>query len=273
MSFHLGAYTVLTAGAITDSGANAATDPEISQRNNHYIFTEDYRMLADAAFGATLTRANWSIPTWNQYTKMNLWPVNRSLTIPSPPQMDYWGDAAPPIPKNEELSLLLTDTALEQITAFIWLAPTNFSQNLPRGIDPVPVLECRVNFTASSITANQWSGLQALTFEQSLRGGVYAVVGAEFQGANLLAFRLVFPRAPIYHTRKLRPGGLCSSATGDLMAYNLPKRQYTWGEWGRFSTFEPPQIEFWIITTGTPVVEGRLWLVRITDGMDVQYAA
>lgn len=270
--FHILANTIATGGSVTDKDTPAAVDSEISQRNSHYILTEQYDLLAAALFGATITRANISVPTWNQVTKFNVWPPNRNVAIPSPPQLDTWFDYPPPLPMNEEIIAQITDTASEQATMFSWIAPHgNWTMNLPKGKGPLPIFEARVFFTASSITQNLWSGLQNITFEQSLRGGTYAVVGCEVQGTNLLAFRLVFPRAPIWHNRKLRPGGLCTTAIGDLMSYNLPKRQFSWGEWGRFSTFELPQMEFWINTTGTPAIECRLWLVWLSDSMDVQY--
>lgn len=271
MSFHMIAYTTAFSGSATNQDMTAATDSEISQRNSHYILTEDYKMLFATYFGATATRLNILAPSWNQVTKFNVWPPMRAVTVPSAPYVDNWTSYPPPMPQNEEIQFQASDTAAEQCTAFAALAPSNWTRNVPQGKMPLPVMEARINFTAASITQNLWSGLQSITFEQSLRGGTYSLVGAEIQGANLLAARFVFPRAPIYKTRKLRPGVICQNAIGDTPIVNRLHGPLWLGELGRFSTFEPPQMEFWINTTGTPAIEGRLYLVWLSDSMDVQY--
>lgn len=271
MPFHLAAYTQATGGAVVDTGSTAATDSELSQRNSHYILTEDYRLLATCHVGATITRANITAPSWNAVGKVNSWPINRSVAISSPPRIDSWLNYPLPLPQNEEISVNITDSASEQATSFLWLGSNNWNQNLPRGKGPLPIMEIRLNFTAASITQNLWSGLQSVTFEQSLRGGTYSIVGCECFAANVLACRLVFPRAPMYQGRKLRPGFLCQQALGDLPAAPFPDNPLVWGEYGRFSTFEPPQVEFWINTTGTPAIEMRWWVVWLTDDMNVTY--
>lgn len=271
MSFHLLSWSLATGGSIVDTAVTPVPDPEIAVNGNNFVFTEPFEMWASALFGATITRANYSLPQWNQYTKFNIWPPNRSLGIPSPPQLDTWFDYPVPFSQNENFSLLVTDTTSEQATAFTWIAPRGQIRNLPSGQDPVPIIETRWTLSSASITQNVWSTLQTPVLEQNLRAGTYAIVGSQVQGTNLLAYRWVFPRAPIWQGRKLRPGGLATNAIGDLMEYNLPRRQFTWGEWGRFSTFELPKLEFFINTTGSPTIEGRLWLVHIKDSTDVTY--
>jgi hypothetical protein len=272
MPFTTLAYTLATGGAVTDSDMTAVSDAEISQRNSHYIFTEDYKLLAAAFFGATATRLNMQPPTWNAITRFNVWPPNRAVTVPSNPQLDWWDTYPAPIPQNEEFTLKVSDTANEQVTAFLWLGSGgNWNRNLPAGKPPVPIFECRLNFTTPALVANAWSGLTTPTFEQSLRGGTYAVVGMEGQGAGILAARLVFPRAPMYKQRKMRPGFLMSQALGDVPMRHGIYDQFSFGEYGRFSTFEPPQIEYFANAAGAVAVEHRMWLVWLSDSMDVQY--
>jgi hypothetical protein len=272
--FHLLSYTGSLGVNASNTDLTAATDSEISQRNGHYIFTEQYNMLAAYYFATSATRANFQVPTWNQVTRLNIWPVNRSVNIPSNPQNDWWIRYPPPIPQNEEFQVQGSNNlgaATEQSTCFLWIAPTNWTQNLPQGKSPLPVMEVRLNFTTGTTVANTWSGLGAVTFEQSLRGGTYALVGMQFQGAALQAGRVVFPRAPIWHNRKLRPGVLGSQSIGDVPLDFTPYQSFVWGEFGRFSTFEPPQVEWWSSAGGAIAVEMRWWLVWLSDSMDVQY--
>ena len=165
------------------------------------------------------------------------------------------------VPLREEFQMLVTDGASETPDVFLWLATDDWTQNLPQGRMTIPV---RVTATIT-IVGHAWSALGALTFEQSLRGGVYAVVGAMFQGTHMTAFRLVFPRFRLYHGRKLRPGALAVNAIGDKEDPQMTWNRFIFGEWGRFHTFELPQLEITGNTAGSTTIEGRLWLVYLGE--------
>lgn len=261
MGFHLLAYSQATGGAVVDSDMTAATDGEFSQRNNHYIFTEPYRLLAAGVFGASVTRVNIQIPTLNAVGRFNIWPINLSATIPGHPVLAWYTAAMPDLPQNEELTVKNTSTALETDNVFLWVATRDWSANLPPGKLIIPV-----RFTAApTIVAAAWSAQAAITFEQSLRGGTYAIVGGTLQGANILAWRINFPKYKLYGGRKLRPGFLANNAIGDKPEHRSEINPYHLGEWGRFFTFEQPSIEVFGTAAATPACEGRLWLVFLGE--------
>lgn len=262
MGFGMLAYNVATGGSVTDFDMTAYTDSDFSQRNNHYIFTENYRLMAHGAFGANLTRLNVSVPQWNALSKFNLWPLTKSADIPSSPLLQWFPGAMPVIPQNEEYAVKVTDSASETPYYFMWIVTDNWNMNLPAYKLIIPV-----RVTASiTIVANAWSLLGALTFEQSLRGGTYAVVGAQFQGTHMMAFRLVFPKYQLaYGKRKLRPGALAQNAIGDEPEQASYMNPYLFGEWGRFFTFEQPQLEILGNTAGATTIEGRLWLAYLGE--------
>lgn len=268
--FHTLAYTLATGAAVVDADMTAATDPEISQRNSHYILTEPYQLLAAMVLGATVTRANIQVPTFNAITRFNIHPINAALTVASPPRVDNWTAYPPDLPTNEEITVKVTDTANEQATVLLWIGTKDWNRNIPRGMPPVPIFECRVTAAVTTI-ANAWSGLGQLTFEQSLRGGTYAVVGAEWILATIIAVRMVFPRTKMYMGRKLRPGVIATQAIGNIPMLTGEYGPMFWGEHGRFSTFEPPQVEAWSTAAAAVTIEGRLWLVPVSQDMNVQY--
>lgn len=257
------------------AGVNAAsfdltalTDPDFSQRNSHYIFTENYRLMCAAHLEASATRANFSAPTWNAIGKPNIWPVNVSATVPSPPRIDTRDNAPPRLPLNEEFQFQVSNNlgaATEDAFGFMWIITDDYNRNIPRGSLPI-LVRCTATYNPGSAV---WSGPQALVFEQSLRGGVYAVVGAEVQGTNLIAFRLIFPRYRLYNGRKLRPGWLCQNAIGDLIWPQQYSGPDVFGEWGRFHTFEPPQIESVMATGASTAHEIRLWLVYLGEDVSL----
>lgn len=259
--FHTLVYNAPAAGV---SAANldmaAATEADFSQRNNHYVFTEQYLIRALALVGASVTRGRIQVPTLNAIGEFVIFNANRALQPPSNAQWDWWYYVPIPVPMNEEFQVQTSNNlgaATEIENVVIQLTTTDWSANLPQGRTPFLI---RASFTVTP-TLNAWSGPQALTFAQSLRGGTYAVVGAVCQGSNSVAFRLVFPRYRVQHGRKLRPGSLIQTAVGDVVSNQVDPWAMAWGEWGRFHTFEPLQCEvFGTAAVGT-TYQLFLWLV------------
>lgn len=251
----------------TASGVNtdftAASDPDFSQRNGHYIFTDPYKLLASITDGASLNRGRFQVPTWNAIGEFTIFNVSTALAMPNNLQFDPYLAAPPMIPQMEEFQVQMSNTgaggAIENVA--IILGTTDWTANLPTGRMTIQV---RASFTVTP-TLNAWSGGQALTLSQSLRGGVYAVVGASLQGANAPWFRLIFPRYRLYHGRKLRPGFLVQRSIGDAAALQLPNWPFTFGEWGRFHTFELPQCEVFGSVAGSITYQLFLWLVYIGE--------
>jgi len=265
MGFALLAYNQAAAGTNqTNLDLAAATDADFSQRNSHYIFTEPYQLLGASLVGASVTRGRFQVPTWNAIGEFGIFNANRSLQPPSNPQFDSWIPYPPPVPVNEEFQVQINNNlsmGTEQDSAFIILGTTDWTANLPRGRMPILV---RASFTLTP-TINVWSGPQSLTLSQSLRGGVYAVCGATVQGTNASAFRIIFPRYRLYHGRKLRPGFLIQNAIGDVLTNQLDPYQLAFGEWGRFHTFELPQVEVFGTTAGSITYQVFLWLVYLGE--------
>jgi hypothetical protein len=256
--FALLSYDIVNAGAVTDADMSALVDANFSQRNNHYIFAEQYSLLAAAGFGATQTRLNMNPPHWNAIGPYNLWPTNRSLTVPSPPQIMWTDKILPKIPLLEEFKVRQTDTAAETAQFYMWIAAQDWTANIPQG----PLFNIRAT-AAPTIVANAWSSLAAITFEQGLRSGSYAVVGATLQGTNVTGFRLAFPHPQMYGSRILRPGALAQNAIGDQQEARMEVNPFVFGQWGQFVAYEPPQVEVSGTTAGTPTCEIRLWLVYL----------
>lgn len=268
--FALIAYNGACTSASVNTDLAAAVDVQFTARNNHYTFTEQYQLIAAAVYGKTVTEVNVTSPTLASYTKLNIWPVGSDTVTQSPPRIDYYTQYPIMIPQNEEIQFQATDTAADTVTTFSWLATNDWSQNIPRGIGPIPSFRTRITATLANVV-NKWSPLIQVTFETSPRGGTYAVVGAQFFAANTQAVRIVFPRQRAYQGRYLRPGALCANALGDLYSEPAPWQSYFWGEWGRFSTFELPQLEVWGNTTSTGQLVGILDLVRVSDDANVVY--
>jgi len=269
MSYHTAVYNAAAAAAgATNVDLTAATDTEITVRNGHYIFTEPYKMLAVAPVGASITRGRFQVPKWNSIGEFTLFNANRALTPPSNPQWDLYMVAPPMIPQNEEFQVQLSNNlgaATEQESVVLQIAPDDFSQNIDRG---EMVIQIRATAAVTNIL-NAWSGATSITLSQSLRGGVYAIVGTVVQGANAVAYRWIFPRNKLYHGRRLRPGGLVQTAIGDIINNQADPWAMAWGVKGAFHTFELPSIETFGTAAGATTYQVFMWLVRIGEPLDL----
>src|SRR5262249_22622371 len=103
--FALLGYTGADAVGGVTTDLTALTDPDFTQRNCHYPFTENYRLCAAADIGASDTELALLCPTWNAIGKMNVYPPIRSATPVSSSYVDLRTDWAPPIPLNEEFQM------------------------------------------------------------------------------------------------------------------------------------------------------------------------
>ena len=243
MAFTVLPYTTTFVGAATFQDMAAATDADFTQRNTHYTFTEQYQLLYDYWNGVDVTDGRYQVPTWNAIGQFAAWPLDLGTNVPqSPPRLFRYVDYPPQIPMNEEFQMQTTASAASQATGAVIVGTTDWNANIPRGKTRI-----RVKATAAVASLSlAWSGPNPFTLAASLRGGVYAVVGAALQCATYgLLFRLIFPRTKLYHGRKLRPGWICNNALGDLDAAIVAASPCHLGVWGYFHTFELPSFEFW----------------------------
>jgi hypothetical protein len=272
MSYHTLVYNGAAVGVnAVNTDINAAVDTEIQQRNNHYVFTEKYRLMAAALIGASVTRGRFQCPRFNYVGELVLFNANRSLQPPSNPQWDLYGISPLEIPQNEEFQVQVSNNlgaATEQENVVLQILPDDFNLNLPRGDPMIPgVFIIRATVTITP-TLNAWSGPNLITLVQSLRGGVYAVVGTVVQGSNAVAYRWIFPRNKVYHGRRLRPGGLIQNAVGDTVNNQVDPWVMGWGLKGQFSTLELPSIEVFGTVAGAITYQIFMWVVRITDDIN-----
>ena len=267
MSFHLLNYFVSAGAGDANVDMIAAVDDAFSRRNNHYIFSEPWNLIAWSHLAASATRARLNVPSINAYARHQVWPVNRSAIPPSYPRIADYRDFPIPLPRDEEVAVEESNNlgmGNEDTTSFLWIADPGWNRNLPRGLMRINV---RVT-AAATIVGDAWSAFAALTFAENLRGGWYSVVAAYCQSTALRAFRLMFPRMPLIAGRLLRPGALVTNAVGDLQT---PDFNEGLGVWGSFHTFEPPQIQVYGDTSGADTQEIRLDLIYHGDTAPAGY--
>jgi hypothetical protein len=237
----------------TDYDVPAALDPTMALRNNHFFFNEPYNLLGAYASGQAVLQARLHCPAWDVLCPNEIYPTNPTITGQNVGYVDLRTDAPQVIPLRQEIKLtvdVVGGAAGSTFYGFIWIGTPDWSRALPKS---VYTFRTRATFTNPGTLLTGWQGPYELTFSQTLRGGVYAVLGASIDEIADLGFRLIFDQAPLYHGRVLRPGWKTLSSGFDDANNQQPWQGRYWGEWGRFHTFNPPKCEIFqnILGAGT----------------------
>ena len=263
--YHLAMYSE-SLGSVTNSDINAATDDVLGVRNSHLILTEPYDLIAYHGASSTLTRARFGNASLQQIGIPHLFPLGRSDTIPARPEIVDRRVLPIRLPMDEEITIEATTDAVGPVISnfVLWLKPEGETYNLPMGRDR---LQVRATAVVVAGAASAWTALANLTFERDLLAGSYAIVGAVVVAANAIAFRLRFPDAVTIRGKQLRPGALVMNAVG-LMPWEAQFGGL--GEWGRFHTFSPPQVQCFDDTAGG-TYEVRLDLVYLGQGRELVF--
>ena len=261
-------YTGNNAGPANNFDLTAATDPNFSIRNGHYIFTENYRALYLTAQSAHITDATIRSPLINALSTdgLRIASFQKKAGVGGVPTLfDNWTQMPIQVPTMEEVQFLASTGTAEQQWGFMSLGTPDWNRNLPSGV-PIMLEATTASFTP---TVNVWSADQALVFNSNPRGGIYAVIGASCQfAADLLAFRLNFPRTKLYNGRKLLPGWFAQDAVGSFEDVLTQVNRFHLGVWGYFHTFEPPLVEVFPSTSAamTPII--RLWCIYMGQDLN-----
>lgn len=261
--FHVLPYTALALQQATYQNLLGIADSEFSRRgtNNNFMFSEDYSLLCAYILETAPLGCRIDMPTLNCIGRHHIHPLNAGVVVPSRPYQQDLRDYPLKLPKFEELGVqVINGTAgTEQSTVLLTIAPPTWKRNLPRG-------EVRLTIhgtvTVTGI-ANTWSLPAGITFDENLRQGWYALVGAQAMFANLQCMRFIFARPYIYSGRKLRPGIIGQNAIGDFPA---DWQMGGLGVFGVFHTFEPPQVEILSVTAGAKTPEVFLDVVYLGEG-------
>lgn len=261
-------FTVIAYSADLGAGGTgvdlpAVVDTQFPVRNNHFVFTEPYNLIHTVTALVNTNQARYNVPTWNVIGPNGILTGASTLLITTNSPVDPRWEYPTKIPLNEEVAIQVDTLAASggfRSYALLWIATPNHSRRLPQGIHRLQMFFDLGNLTP---TVGVWNTPIAIPLPPSLRGGVYAVIGCSVANAEAAAARLIFPEGPTYQGRKLRPGIIpMTASTGDLSRLQ-PYWQNYFGEWGRFHTFNPPEIEFLGEVAAAFLVQGWLDLVYL----------
>lgn len=236
------ANTVVNDSVLTPSGTTGFILPRPGQ----------IRLVYSA--GVSITNVRVNTPSLRYVALPAVGPLNVTLTVPSPPNVVDWGPNAPTLPVNDAITAehTLGGGAPEVEYTLAW-----FSFG-PRPVPSGP--RYRVRFTGTiTAAAGTWVN-GAMTPDQTLPQGRYAVTGLDAVGTNLVAVRLLFPGT------FFRPGCLARNAVS-----GVPFKGFTddrLGLWGVFNSINVPTFD--IFSSGANTAQTVFMdLVRLGDQMTI----
>jgi hypothetical protein len=267
--FHLASYQSTTGAAIVLQNLGMVADGMVAQGSTGYRLTDPFNLLAAYAHAVAITQAEIRSPTLDAVGRFNVFPFDTSLNIPSNPNIVDYRAVKPALPLYEDLNFAVSDTqaAGEQIVAHEWWGTPGWNQDYMSLVSQMGGSDTYIGrrYTLNSTTTlnkglMSWGADVALTFEQTPRGGIYAVIGGVCVAAACSAWRINFPKQPPYNGRKMQPGDLVQQAAG-----NVPHKlgPLAWGVWGVFHTWELPFASLFGFAAGTVAINLNLEVVYL----------
>ena len=231
MAFSLICYSESqdTSGSLTNVAA--LTDPHIRVIGDDVVVPDDINYLAAAyAVGASLTRASVVSPSIRRRYPHEVTPLDANT---NPSSQFVFQPLSSPIQLDggEALNFQVAENGAGAVrdSGLVWLSDGPFA--------PVTGSEVfTIRATGSTtLSAFAWTNC-ALTFNDTLPAGEYAVVGLQAASAGGIAARLVFTGSP------WRPGVICT--TTSTVVGNPLFRYGNMGVFGTFAHNTPPTVDF-----------------------------
>ncbi len=248
MSFTLAAFsesqdsaTLVNVAALADQHLTVSGDDlRVPEFANHLVGVH--------ALGPNVTRAMLVSPTLRRMLNYEITPIDVGVEPASNPPVVMFARNPIPLVTDENINAQAAEDAAgaSRATVLVWLSDG--------ALTPVEGEMYTVRVTgATTLAANVWTNA-ALTFDQSLQPGRYAIVGARFIAAGLQAFRFAFVGG------FFRPGGVGFDAASDFEPAH--QRKGGLGVWGEFPHTVPPTVDFLSNSADTSET-GELDLVKI----------
>lgn len=231
------AFFEVTDRAATDNDEAAIGGIGDYVQNGHHVLARDGRLMAAISMGISSSRVRIDAPALRMNgAQLDLWPFERAA-IPSEYSniCDMRADS-PFLSKEEEIIIKHSGNGTtgtnENWTTILFIGDGNLA--VPQG----NTLQLQLTGT-TTLVANAWTNVN-LTPSETLRQGVYEIIGLAAYSAGGQAARLRFQGAP---EAAWTPGCVCSNTNLGV----VPSFMF-WnggmGSFGRYQPTAPPSIEF-----------------------------
>ena len=250
MAFHLALYSASIASVTANLQLAAVSDVAIAPAGNGFLVNAALpKLIRAAGVGNLLNRFQLSSASIRDHTPFDMNPVSVGTVIGAPAPFQDFGDQPIVLSPNEELDAFVTNSGAgaTQTTVGVWFADGP--------VAPVRGPLFSVHWTAAAtLVAHAWTPT-AITLDNGLPSGTFAIVGARFISASGLFARFI-PRGGA----AWRPGTFACQT--DAAMLNAKDRYGAMGEWMRFTNTTPPQVEYFALAADT-AEEGYIDLIQV----------
>lgn len=223
---------------------------QIAQNDGNYMyFQEDMNLYMAFVSAATITRARLTSPKLRQVYIPYLFPISAALLPPDKPNVVDM--------RRRPMVLRRLERFVPEITSGV-ACGTEVSYGVlafSAGLEEAPfgeVTTLRATSTTTA-TAKAWSDV-ALTFDQQLADGRYAIIGAQVQSTTVVAYRFILSN------QVMRPGGLGQAAIGSRSHEMFENGGL--GKWGEFVNTNLPRLQV-LCNAADNAFEVKVQVVRI----------
>jgi hypothetical protein len=226
--FHLSAYsTSIATGVETD--LTAVQDNVLPISNSHLVPQLPCAVIFAAVMATNIQRARIQSPTLQQITTPFIRGIMPALVPSSPAQLATYLMNPLDVKMLEEIQILAFQNAAgaQRVTCLVGL---QFSPGIPISGD---IYTLRGTSTTPAV-ANAWTQI-AVTWQNALPQGQYAVAGLQHQSANGQAARLIIQQ--LFY----RPGCMSQALLTDIAHPYFFKGAM--GQWGVFNNYAMPNVE------------------------------
>jgi len=221
------------------TNVTALADPHIRVSGDDVVVPSGLNYVGGVyAIGADTTRAQLVSPSIRRRYPFEIVPVEVAAEPADPVKMFPLFDNPIQLDADESLNAQAAENnaSAGRSTVLVWLCDGATSP-----ITGAEIFTIRATNT-STLSTYAWTN-GALTFNDTLPAGDYALVGARASSAGLIAFRFVFSQYA------WRPGAIGMDSVGEVGAPIF--RFGALGEWGQFSHNTPPTVDFLSLSADT----------------------
>lgn len=248
--FHLACYDASIANGSALLQVAAVADPVCAPSGNGFLVPPTInKIMRVFAVGTNLTRVQLTSASIRDYAPFDIGPVNVGTAIESPLRLARWDSNPLPLVTNEELDAfgVQSNAGAQRIRVGVMFCD--------QPVRPATGRIFTVHWTASAtLVANAWTSF-AITFDNGIPSGSFAIVGSRMISAGALFHRWIPRGGPAY-----RPGHVAYQ-TQDGAAFAMD-RYGEMGEWLRFTNTTPPQCEVFSGSADTSE-EGYMDLIQV----------
>lgn len=226
---HLLAYDASITNAV-ETDLAPVNDSIFTIQNGHFVPQKDIYILWAMAMGATISTARLLSPSIRQITTPFIRPIEAAATPGTLFGYQDFGNNALVARAFEELQVNVLQTSAGAEREIVLLGVSDNAAPT----DPVGQTFCMKGTSTTAAVANAWTQI-AMSWNDTLPGGVYEIIGIEYVAATGVAARVIFEDSP------WRPGAPGVAAMASKSWWKFAFGGY--GPYGRFTANRFPNIE------------------------------